>query len=146
MSEVRSRTLLRQLASKALVQLSGTDDAGTHRVWLHDLVHDFARRMVADPRRLHENLLEAYRIQYPAGWWSADDGYLFAHLRTHLLEANQPEELIALMLDFRWLDAKSRAGLTFDLLADFSAGKDAAPENDARRDTLRLRGEGSSQL
>ncbi len=142
LKEVRARDLLRLLASKALVQLDADAQQGPDapsRVSLHDLLYDFALRTAGEPRRLHEQLLEAYRKCCPDGWQDGpNDGYFFTHLRRHLIEAGRAGELADLLHELRWLEAKNEAGLTFDLTADYHEALSALPADDARRKMLRL--------
>ncbi|MGD0948418.1 MAG: hypothetical protein ABSA52_13400 [Candidatus Binatia bacterium] len=96
---------------------------------MHDLLHDFATRLAVQRfgsmPALHEQVLDAYRAKCSAGaaggWASGpNDGYFLQHLRHHLLDAGRGDELVQLLLDLRWLEAKAEAGLVFDLAEDFS--------------------------
>lgn len=75
----------------------------------------------------------------PAGWPSGpSDGYFFDHLREHLVAAGRGSELLSLLQELPWLEAKIGGGLTFDLPADFRAAVDAVDETDPNRRIVRL--------
>jgi WD40 repeat protein len=61
-------------------------------------------------RRLAEVLLPRFR----------GDGYALRHLVTHLLAADQSDEAVTLLRTPGFLEAKTEAGLVFDLTADFT--------------------------
>jgi WD40 repeat protein len=75
---------------------------------------------VSDLTDRHQRLLEGYASLCRDGWASGpDDGYYFSHLTGHLSAAGRNDDLVALLLDFRWLDAKLKATSTRALRADF---------------------------
>jgi WD40 repeat protein len=142
----QSRKILVDLKQRSLVQLTRAPDAPTGsvgRVSLHDLIHDHcvrrARQLFGSDAALHERMLEAYRRQFPDGWPNiADDGYVFTHLRDHLVAADRGGELADLLHDLRWLEAKNGAGPVFDLGQDYAAARAALPNSDDRRRILQL--------
>jgi WD40 repeat protein len=146
LSPRQARQLLLKLKQRSLVQLMRSADSASEAfsaVSLHDLIHDFcvrsARRLLGDDRALHEGLLNAYQTKCPNGWASGpEDGYFFNHLREHLVAAGRGSELADLLQDLRWLEAKTSAGLIFDLGNDFSAAQQSLVSKDPRRRLLEL--------
>src|SRR5262249_11931560 len=147
MSSIAIGNLLKRLGSRSLLYLDtvkGGDAADpARRVSFHDLLHDYAKRLatsigdipvaiesigdknVVAPSHslaaLHQNLLDAYTAQCPAGWPSGpDDGWFLQHLRDHLCAAGRTDEFASLLLELRWLERKNEIGLTFDLAEDFT--------------------------
>jgi hypothetical protein len=150
MSERHARRLLVELKQRSLVQLdrpAGAVESSTANLSLHDLLHDFATRLVVQlfgsMSALHEQVLDAYRAKCSAGtvggWASGpNDGYFLQHLRHHLLAAGRAEELVDLLLDLRWLEAKAAAGLVFNLAEDFSEARRRVGLDHPRRRLLAL--------
>ena len=86
-------------------------DPRSRTVRLHDVIRQFLLTRVKDRQAaMHAELLEALR---PAGGdWStldSDEPYLWEHLAEHLIAAGHVAELRALVLDLRYLAAKTRA-------------------------------------
>jgi len=138
----QARSLLVQLKQRSLVQLDQPAE-GPNLVLLHDLLHDFAVRMVEKQsgglQDLHHQLIEAYRGQCSDGWASGpDDGYYFMHLCQHLAAASDAEELVKLLMDLGWLETKAAKGLVFDLTQDFRIAIDAIESDDPQRRILQL--------
>ncbi|MEM8963820.1 MAG: TIR domain-containing protein [Acidobacteriota bacterium] len=119
------RALLTQLATRSLLRW----DKG--RVTLHDLQRDYVQlRTADDARRIHLELVDAYRRRCPRGFaLCADDGYLYRRLAYHLVRAGALEPVRALLIDARWLMAKLRATNLSTLLADY----DELPAGDELR-------------
>lgn len=120
--------LLIELRERALVQLDKPSEplegAGAQSsIWhvsLHDLLYDYTRTAVGDPMPLHQSLVAAYRGRAPEGWWTVPhDDYILTHLREHLIAAGCGDELIELLHELRWYEAKNAAGLIFDVPHDF---------------------------
>ena len=94
---------------------------------------------VSDAKALQDQLLSAYQAMCKDGWPSGpNDTYFFTHLRQHLIKAGRLAELADLLQELRWLEAKSEAGLTFDLTADFRDVLRVLPADDSRCKTLDL--------
>jgi WD40 repeat protein len=132
MKEREARRLLTVLERRALVRLDyETPEPGDdpkRRVSLHNLLYDHATRLAGDRVALNEQLLDAYSRQCPEGWPSGpNDGYFFQKLRHHLAESGRDTELTSLLRDLRWLEAKTEAGLVFDLAMDFTRVVDSLP-------------------
>jgi WD40 repeat protein len=124
--------LLLALSERSLLTVANANDRG--RIELHDLIHDYLRHATPDARPLHTALLGAYTARCPNGWSSGpNDGYFFQHLRSHLAGAERGAELVRLLLDWRFLEAKTAAGLVFDLADDFNAAAAALPDGQERR-------------
>ncbi|MEB3830228.1 NB-ARC domain-containing protein, partial [Phormidium sp. CCY1219] len=112
-----------------LVQRSLAFRDAEGRITLHDLQIDYVRKQAGDISQVQERFLAAYEQRYPQGYHAVeDDGYFYQHLITHHLpQAHSPGKIRALLLDFRWLQAKLNATDTKALLADFpAAGGEAA--------------------
>jgi hypothetical protein len=143
MKEREARRLLTVLERRALVRLdreaAEVGDDPKRRVSLHDLLYDFATRLAGDRVALHQRMLDAYSQRCSEGWPSGpNDGYFFQHLRHHLTEAGRDPELIDLLLDLRWLEAKAEAGLVSDLAMDFTRAAERIPIDRGARHHLRL--------
>ena len=97
---------------------------------LHDLQSDYVRARTPDLAAVHGRLLDAYAKHCPNGWPTGpDDGYFFQFVPYHLDEAGRQQVLSALLLNYRWLDAKLRATNVINLIADY----DRLPDNDETR-------------
>ena len=106
------------LERKSLLTLDGVSPR--RRVSLHDLQHDYVKGTHPDLRKANHQLLQAYRGHCPAGWARGpDDGYFFQHLPYHLREAGRGEEILGMLLDCEWLEAKLRATDVVQLIADY---------------------------
>lgn len=58
--------------------------------------------------QMHSVLLDSYRSATDEGWHTvADDGYLYAHLVEHLIDAERFTELHALFADDRWFKVRT---------------------------------------
>jgi WD40 repeat protein len=113
-----ARKVLTTLASKGLLRLDG--EAPNRRVSLHDLQQDYLRAQQTELQILHGQLLAAYQQNCPQGWHQGpNDGYFFEHLAYHLVGAGQQTQLQALLVDFRWIEAKLTATDINALLADY---------------------------
>lgn len=143
-TERDARRLLVDFKQRSLIHLErfGETSKKPGMVSLHDLVHDFvlsAAERLAPKSALHEQLLGAYRRKCLAGWASGpNDGYFLSCLPFHLAESGRFEELVSLVLDRRWLEAKNGAGLAVELPADLSTAERLAPASDSRRVLLPL--------
>ncbi len=146
LSPREARKLLADFARRSLVQVIRTasgEASSEGRITLHDLLHNFAEGMAAkrfgSSVRLHEKLLDAYRKKCPDGWPSGpNDGYFLQHLLDHMLEPGRQRDAIALLEDLPWLEAKTRAGLVFDLVTDFTDTVTALPDPEPQRRILHL--------
>lgn len=97
--------------------------------WLTDVQasgHFVARRPLGQERLANACLLEFNANPHRVS------PYTTSHLAWHLAEAGRMEELRRLLLDFRWLEAKLKAGDVAALVADYDL---ACGEDDAVRDT-----------
>lgn len=133
--------LLISLAERSLIHLDQTTSQPgktiERRLSLHDLVYDFATKLVREPRTLQQELLDAYRKQCPAGWHTGpNDGYFLQNLCHHLAAAEQTAELVQLLFDFNWLQAKTDKALVHELLSDYDEGLCTLPSNHPKHDTL----------
>ncbi|HPB30397.1 MAG TPA: NB-ARC domain-containing protein, partial [Candidatus Sumerlaeota bacterium] len=142
LDDLDAEDLLIALFERSLVQLDSKTDAEgrvQRRFRLHDLLYDFATRMVGDKQALHNTLLAAYRAKCPHGWASGpDDGHFLQQLGGHLAEAGQWDELETLLTDLAFLEAKVAAGLTFELPGNLRKAIDALPEERLIRGILKL--------
>jgi WD40 repeat protein len=143
MPERQARRLLTFLERRGLVRLDAeaaeTGAGPVRRVSLHDLLHDYAARLVGDPAPLHKLLVDSYRVRCPGGWAEGpNDGYFFSRLRHHLVAAGRGAELIDLLRDLRWYEAKVEGGLLFDLAQDFAAARGLPARVHPLRASIRL--------
>jgi len=143
LEERHTHQLLTVLKQRSLMQIDveapHLGQARQRRVSLHDLLYDYALRLTGDRLLLHQRLLAAYRHKCPAGWPSGlNDGYFFQHLRHHLIESGRVDELVDLLVDLSWLEAKTTKGLVFDLAADYAAASEVMPRAHPRAHLLPL--------
>ena len=150
LKDYHARKLLTTLERRALIRLdteaAKPGEAPKRRVSLHDLLYDYACHVAADPAALHGQVLAAYRKKCPGGWPTGpDDGYFFQRLRYHLAEAGQAEQLVALLEDLNWLEAKTSAGLVFDLPRDMTEARALIPADHPQHRILGLLEQGLRQ-
>ncbi len=134
MDEWDTEALCERLRDLSLLQQW---DLSSRTVRLHDVIRRFliGGEGEAEPA-LHAALLAGYATQCADGWPSGpDDGYFFENLAYHLHHAGRAEELDALLLDFRWMEAKLRHTSVLSLLADYDGAGDPAARRVGR--TLR---------
>jgi WD40 repeat protein len=135
-SERDARMLLTTLGRKALLRLEGT--APSRTASLHDLQRDYLRAACPDAREAQVTLVEAYRQKAPGGWSNGpDDGYFFAWLPYHLVQADHRTELQELLFDYRWLRRKLQATDVSALIEDYGLLEGSARASTVR-DVLRL--------
>jgi WD40 repeat protein len=131
LSDRNCTKLLINLAERSLVQLDANPDASgkpQRRFRLHDLLHDYAVRIVGEPVALHGKLVEAYRKQCPDGWHTGpNDGYFFEKLPHHLIESGRGLELRATLRSLCWTYAKVAANLAPGLIDDFALAEKSLP-------------------
>lgn len=147
LGERHARQLLRLLKQRSLVRLDEVGSGGPVSLSLHALLHDCAVRLAQKTytplSKLHQVILDAYHVQCPDGWTGGpNDGYFLTHLRDHLVAAERGSELAELLHNLAWLEAKSAAGLVFDLPSDFEAARQAIGVTDPRHRVLGLLKEG----
>lgn len=134
--------LLEQLAVY-LPGRPGPDGAPCYGVFhksLSDWLTDPRRRgkpYAAGARRGHARLTEHCMAQYGRGV-EAMSAYALSHLPTHLVGAERWDELETILADLSYLEARTQAGLVFDLAGDFSAAVAALPEDRPQRRILKL--------
>lgn len=81
-----------------LVQMALIDRPEDSRLLLHDLLHDYCYEQIAhEAQQLHQTLLAAYNPEEKPWPDLEDDGYLFSHLSTHLLEAGREQHFHELL-------------------------------------------------
>jgi len=88
-------------------------------------------------RRGHERLADACWNEYQqgAGFMSS---HAISHLPRHLTAAERWDDLGQLLTDLSYLEAKTEAGLVFQLARDFTAAVNAVPATHPRQRILRL--------
>ena len=132
MDDLDTDDLLVEFGERSLVRLD-SDQTHGRRVWLHDLLCDFATRLVDAPESLHDQLLEAYRARCPDGWsCGPNDGYFYESLGYHLLAAGRGKELEDILTDFAFLQRK------IDLLGPQLLIEDYDLINEGPEESLRL--------
>jgi WD40 repeat protein len=125
-----SRRLLEYLRAADLEE--GGVRETVYRIY-HESFADFVRSKVVagDRRRLEKRLAD-----YVLGWDEREGygrRYALRFGPRHLLAAGRVKEATGLLLDWRFLDAKTAAGLVFELAEDFSAVAAELPEGKERR-------------
>ena len=148
LDELAAGDLLAAFNERSLVQLDQYKHASGSvriRMSLHDLLHDFAFRVAMELfgslAVLHQQLLNGYAKLCTDGWHSGpNDGYFFQKLAHHLVAAGRPNELVALLFDFRWLSIKidQAAGLDQDFSIILQADRAALREKQ-KAHVMRLR-------
>jgi WD40 repeat protein/transcriptional regulator with XRE-family HTH domain len=91
------RQFCRLLADRSLLAAYRAD---TEVIALHDVFRGYLRHLVgADLPALHRSFVDSHRAQVNSDWAALPDtnDYLWRHLPYHLLEADLPDELVALM-------------------------------------------------
>jgi WD40 repeat protein len=157
LSEAGSRKLLTKLARKSLLRIETEQPRGGafggRTISLHDLQYDYVYARNENAAELRAALLGAYREKCAGDWWSCPaDGYFHLRLMGLLHEVEGAKACRRLLLDFRWLDAKTRATDIAELLQDFAFGEPADGVVSAIERALRHAahlltfGEGANQL
>jgi WD40 repeat protein len=77
-------------------------------------------------QRGHERLADLFWKEYQQGP-RALSGYGSAHLPTHLVEARRWDDLAVLLGDLRFVESKCRAGMAYELQADYDTALAAWP-------------------
>lgn len=102
---------------------------------LHDVIRHYLVDRSGDRLRdVHRDLLDAYRP--PTGAWAdltADATYLWNYLRYHLRRAGAPQELVATVLDLRFLAAKTHLLTALAAEHDLLAAEKIAPDDQRLR-------------
>ncbi len=145
--------LLQEFHDRSLIQIDRpitTADLSQTRIRLHDLLHDFSSRLadnsVGRIQAIHSCVLNAYEAKCTDGWSTGpNDGYFLEHLRFHFVGSGRGQELADLLTQLEWLEAKNAAGLTFDLLHDYSAAMENLEASDDRRVIIQLLGRALSR-
>jgi WD40 repeat protein len=107
---------------------------------LSDWLTDRSRRghlHSANPKRGHRRLADANWREYQLGP-PAMSRYGLAHLPAHLVAAERWQDIETLLTDPTFLEAKTAAGLVFDLAGDFTIAVDALPDDRPQRRILKL--------
>jgi WD40 repeat protein len=120
LDELQAAQVCRRLAQLALISQAPAPGGG---IALHDVIRDFLRRELGQPRLTGLNgvLLDAAAAGLPAAvaldsdeysarvaWWELgeQDRYLWDHLIEHLREAQRIDEAEAVACDLRWVGAR----------------------------------------
>ena len=136
--EVKAKKVLIILKNRAFLTAGPTlfDQTQTYR--MHDLMHDTARWLIAQPQdaelsglgltvpEAQQRFLERYRQQTQAGQWHtlADDGYIHAHLTWHMEQAGWGDQIHQLLQEVTtegrngWYEACDRLGQTAIFVTD----------------------------
>ena len=152
LDDLDAEDLLLNFAERSLVQLDTKPDtagARQRRFRLHDLLHDYAVRIVGDGTALHRALIEAYRKKCPDGWSTGpNDGYFFETLVAHHVHGasqsvgpcfgrEHSEDAFSaaetLVTDFRWLMRKCELGLLASITQDYAFLDAEAPTSISQR-------------
>ena len=90
-------------------------DLRTVTIRLHDVMRSYLLRSLDDAEAVHAQLLARYN-----DFSELPDSYAWRWLSYHLVAAGMHDQLRALLLDVRWLDAKLAAAGLESLLVDFA--------------------------
>ncbi len=104
----------------------------------HESFAEFLRFKLTTDRDRYERLLAEYCLRWaelPAGYARL---YALRFGAVHLLAAGKWDAVEALLNDLDFLEAKTEAGLVFELAGDFAAAVRLLPEDRPRRHTLKL--------
>ena len=139
-----ARETLRYLRDKALISEALPPANGTPLYRLHNLMRDSARELLTSPviperegdlpgsgvplTAAHSELLKRYRDSTRDGLWHTllDDGYIHSHLVWHLCQAEQFEEIHALLAEETadgrngWFQTRDGLGQTGGYLEDLT--------------------------
>jgi WD40 repeat protein len=124
-----------------LVDLSLATRDKDGRLRIHDLLLDYLRHRLGTVklREVHSRLLQAYASRCDGNWSNGPrDGYFFENLPWHLRKADCADEAIALISDFRWIDAKLRACGVISVLTDYESCSAACQGPRLIQETLQL--------
>ncbi|GAA5071577.1 hypothetical protein GCM10023319_02910 [Nocardia iowensis] len=139
-------TSCEELASLGLVTDYRLDPPGP-RLVVHDVMRAYlrTRRSATEHAAAHSRLVDAAAGQLPGHepdtcppWWllSADADYLWRYVPYHLHHAGRDDELVALLSDLRWAEAKTlRFGSAVTVEADLALVD--TPTTNALREALR---------
>jgi hypothetical protein len=110
--------LLADLTGWSLLSKAGGD-------WYtaHDLQYEVLKRRISvqDLAAAHGELVDGYKLRYPAGWASSiTDPYIARALASHLHDAGRAEELYDLLTNTAWILARVHRGQVNDLVADYN--------------------------
>ncbi len=110
--------LLTKLKDRALLRLDG--EVPNRLVSLHDLQHDYVMNQMGNLKKVHNQLIQAYKSKCN-GYWSTllDDGYVYKYLPYHLAKAGLNQELSSLLVNFDWLQSKLNVTNVYSLIPDY---------------------------
>jgi len=111
-------------------------DANQRRIRLHDVVRKFLIERQSDKLpSIHTQLLNAHRPTASSGWaeMPADERYLWDHLSHHLAGADQIDELVLTVKDWRYLTAKTMVRKSLAVEADLLVAERIASDDEALR-------------
>ena len=115
-------------------------DERTGAFHLHDLQREYILAVAesSDGKlpSLHARLLQGYASRIPlahgAVAWDQgpDEPYYLGHIVHHLVHANRKNDILSLLLSYRWIQKKICAGLGIEALAaDYTVAASAFPEH-----------------
>ncbi|WP_308301341.1 DUF4062 domain-containing protein [Frankia sp. Mgl5] len=141
----RLDTVCENLTGLGLVADYRLDPPGP-RLVLHDVIRAYLRQHVDDQAGAHARLVDAAAGLLPGPaedgrtpWWRLpeDLGYLWRFLPRHLAEAGRHDDLVTLVTDLRWVEARTRRmGSAVGVVADLDLA--ATPLSVALAAQLRL--------
>lgn len=117
----------------------------TEEKWHAALLCGYLPHQKTPPSLLWQQLIALFMWKHPLAqprpWWSvASDGYLSKNLAHHLVESRAFEELIRLLLDFRWMLLQVREDGIWHMMQDYEYVidfllKTHEPQGDIARNT-----------
>ncbi|MBF0217153.1 MAG: TIR domain-containing protein [Candidatus Omnitrophica bacterium] len=148
MDEFSAAETIISFKERSLIQVNTRKlpDGTTQKIaTIHDLIRDYAVRLAKQKEggiaALHAQMLDAYKTKCPKAEWHTgpNDGYYFENLRHHFIVAGEIDKCVDLFTGLRWIEAKCKYGLTFDLENDFRDLLRALPEAAAQIEEERKR-------
>ena len=126
LKEQHLRKILTLLKNMELLQLDG--ELPLSKVRLHNLQRFYLQSLVRDLAHLHKVLgkallawWEEHKLRNTEGVEKQMDSYIMDHLFSHLMEAEQWDDLKELLTDLEYLKRKQQPLMQFDFRTDFLA-------------------------
>mmetsp|Transcript_2071 Transcript_2071/g.6140 ORF Transcript_2071/g.6140 Transcript_2071/m.6140 type:complete len:1469 (+) Transcript_2071:718-5124(+) len=106
-SEQQVKEVCRELASRSLMLVSGSEDTGEYNVTVHHIQLDFLRhKHPAEVAGWHAALVDAYSQGLDHIASVIDDGYIVNNIAHHLKGSQRLDTLRELLYDTDWLERK----------------------------------------
>ena len=117
--------LAERLADYSLVRY----DFQASTVGLHDVIRQYLSEQLSDAPVVHARLIDAW-----GNLLDLPDDYSWRFVVYHLIESDDWQRLEIILTDLRFIEAKCKQGMTFDLNRDYNNVLDALPERQPERE------------